>query len=113
MAYVVTGACIRCKYTDCVEVCPQEAFREGPNFVVIDPSVCAHCGLCEEVCPVGAIRPDYGLAQSEKHFCKLNLDLAAVWPTARTRSPLPDAAHWAKIENKEQFLDRAPLRARP
>ncbi|MBU2238121.1 MAG: ferredoxin, partial [Gammaproteobacteria bacterium] len=26
MAFIVTDNCIRCKYTDCVEVCPVDCF---------------------------------------------------------------------------------------
>lgn len=107
MAYVVTEACIRCKYTDCVEVCPQQAFRDGVNFVVIDPATCANCGLCEMVCPVNAIYPDYGLPQEQMQFRELNAELAAQWPPARARAPLPDAQDWREIPEKLHFLDRA------
>jgi ferredoxin len=107
MAYVVTEACIRCKYTDCVEVCPQQAFRDGVNFVVIDPAACANCGLCEMVCPVSAIYPDYRLPETQIRFRELNAELAAQWPPARARAPLPDAQDWRKIPEKLHFLDRA------
>jgi ferredoxin len=106
MAYVVTEACIRCKYTDCVEVCPQGAFRDGANFVVIDPAACANCGLCEMVCPVNAIYPDYGLPQGQLRFRELNAELATQWPPARARTPLAD---WREVPEKLRFLDRAPL----
>jgi ferredoxin len=107
MAYVVTEACIRCKYTDCVEVCPQQAFRDGVNFVVIDPTACANCGLCQLVCPVSAIYPDYGLPETQVGFRKLNAELATQWPPARARAPLPDAQDWQEIPEKLRFLDRA------
>jgi ferredoxin len=109
MAYVVTEACIRCKYTDCVEVCPQGAFRDGANFVVIDPAACANCGLCEMVCPVNAIYPDHALPQGQIRFRELNAELATQWPPARARTPLPDAADWREVPEKLRFLDRAPL----
>ena len=35
MTYVVTESCIKCKYTDCVDVCPVDCFREGPNLSLI------------------------------------------------------------------------------
>ena len=55
MTYVVTESCIKCKYTDCVDVCPVDCFREGPNFLVIDPEECIDCTLCVAECPVEAI----------------------------------------------------------
>ena len=55
MTFVVTEACIKCKLTDCVEVCPVDCFHEGPNFLVIDPDECIDCTLCEPECPVEAI----------------------------------------------------------
>ena len=58
MTYVVMENCIRCKYTDCVEVCPVDAFREGPNFLVIDPEDCIDCDVCVPECPVEAILPE-------------------------------------------------------
>jgi ferredoxin len=108
MAYVVTEACIRCKYTDCVEVCPQGAFRDGANFVVIDPAACSNCGLCEMVCPVHAIYPDYALPPGQMRFRELNAELAAQWPPAHARAPLPDARDWRETPDKLRFLDRAP-----
>src|SRR5207342_2738056 len=58
MTYVVTESCIKCKYTDCVEVCPVDCFREGPNMLVIDPEECIDCTLCVPECPADAIKPD-------------------------------------------------------
>jgi ferredoxin len=58
MTYVVTDACIRCKYMDCVEVCPVDCFYEGENMLVINPSECIDCGVCEPECPAEAILPD-------------------------------------------------------
>jgi ferredoxin len=106
MAFVVTEACIRCKYTDCVEVCPQQAFRDGMNFVVIDPTACANCGLCEMVCPAHAIVPDYALPPDQLKFRELNAELAAQWPQACARAPLPDADYWRDIAEKLEFLVR-------
>ena len=58
MTYVVTDACIKCKYTDCVEVCPVDCFYEGENMLVINPDECIDCGVCEPECPAEAILPD-------------------------------------------------------
>jgi ferredoxin len=58
MTFVVTEACIKCKYTDCVEVCPVDCFHEGQNMLVIDPDQCIDCGVCEPKRPIGAIKPD-------------------------------------------------------
>lgn len=58
MAYVVTENCIKCKYTDCVEVCPVDCFYEGKNMLFINPTECIDCGVCEPECPAGAIVPE-------------------------------------------------------
>jgi ferredoxin len=58
MTFVVTEDCIRCKYMDCVEVCPVDCFHEGINMLVIDPEECIDCGVCEPECPAEAILPD-------------------------------------------------------
>lgn len=105
MTYVVTQACIRCKYTECVEVCPQQAFREGANFVVIDPNACANCALCEIVCPIGAIKPDYGLDGTEQDMKVINARYAALWPCAMKREPMANAAQWVNAAAKLQHLD--------
>ena len=77
MTHVVTEACIRCKYTDCVEVCPVDCFREGPNFLVIDPRECIDCVLCVAECPVGAIYADDDVPPDQQDFIALNAELAA------------------------------------
>jgi ferredoxin len=107
MPFVVTEACVRCKYTDCVEVCPQQAFREGPNFVVIDPRACTNCGLCELVCPVEAIKADYALPLDQIHARELNATLALVWTAAQPREPLVGADHWAGVSDKWAWLETA------
>ena len=72
MAYVVTESCIKCKYTDCVDVCPVDCFREGPNMLVIDPEECIDCGACEPECPVEAIFPEDALPDKWEPFVKIN-----------------------------------------
>ena len=76
MTFVVTEACIKCKLTDCVEVCPVDCFHEGPNFLVIDPDECIDCTLCEPECPVEAIFHEDNLAEDQLPFVELNAELA-------------------------------------
>ena len=92
MTFVVTESCIRCKYTDCVDVCPVDAFREGPNFLVIDPAECIDCAVCVPECPVSAIYAEEDVPSDQLHFTALNAELAREWkPIVRTKLPLPDA----------------------
>ena len=107
MAVVVTEPCIKCKYTDCVEVCPVDAFREGPNFLVIDPDDCIDCAVCVPECPVNAIYADEDVPADQQAFTPLNAELARQWkPITRTKIALPDADEWAKIERKLDKLER-------
>ncbi len=107
MAFVVVENCIKCKHTDCVEVCPVDCFHEGPNFLVIDPEECIDCTLCEPECPVGAIKAEDDLAEHEVHFLALNRELTAVWPVLAERKPAPaDAAEWDGKPNKLALLER-------
>jgi len=109
MTFVVTEACIRCKYTDCVSVCPVDCFHEGPNFLVIDPKACIDCAVCVPECPVGAIVPEHELAPDQQHFLALNAELAQHWPVIdEAREPLPDAEQWAGVSGKlEQLVQSA------
>lgn len=107
MTFVVTENCIRCKYTDCVEVCPTECFHEGPNFLVINPQGCIDCGLCVAECPAEAIFADSDLPPAQAHFLQLNAELAEVWPViSQPASPLADAGDWIDRSEKLQFLER-------
>jgi len=107
MTFVVTEACIRCKYTDCVDVCPVDAFREGPNFLVIDPEDCIDCAVCVPECPVNAIHAEEDVPTDQQHFTALNAELAREWkPITRTKLALPDAEAWSKIEAKLGELKR-------
>ena len=76
MAFVVTESCIKCKYMDCVEVCPVDCFHEGPNFLVIDPDECIDCTLCEPECPVEAIYSEEEIPAGQENFKQLNAELA-------------------------------------
>lgn len=107
MAFVVTESCIKCKYTDCVEVCPVDCFHEGPNCLVIDPEECIDCTLCEPECPVDAIHSEDDLPENQRPFIALNAALAKDWPIInRKKDALPDAAQWEKEPNKLQYLKR-------
>ena len=76
MTHVVLESCIRCKYTDCVDVCPVDCFREGPNFLTIDPDECIDCAVCIPECPVNAILPEEDVPTDQLHFIKLNAELS-------------------------------------
>jgi ferredoxin len=107
MTYVVTEPCIRCKYTDCAEVCPVDCFHEGPNFLAIDPEVCIDCALCVPECPVDAIYPDDRVPEDQQSFIGLNADLARQWPViTRRKDPPADADQWAERPDKLAFLER-------
>jgi ferredoxin len=99
MTYVVTEACIKCKYMDCVEVCPVDCFYEGENMLVIHPDECIDCGVCEPECPVDAIKPDTepGLEQ----WLTVNKDFALTWPNITVKGDPPeDAKAWEDVPNK-------------
>ena len=82
MTYVVTEGCIKCKFTDCVDVCPVDCFREGPNFLAIDPYECIDCAVCVPECPVNAIYAEEDVPADQIHMIKLNVDLArSGWPS--------------------------------
>lgn len=105
MTHVVTQACILCKYTDCVSVCPVDCFHEGPNFLVIDPEVCIDCGVCIPECPVDAIVDQKDLPADQHEYLALNAELSAKWPViTESREPLPEADTWAKKDNKRPML---------
>ncbi len=107
MAFIVTENCIKCKYTDCVEVCPVDCFYEGPNFLVIDPDECIDCALCEPECPAEAIFSEDELPADQVQFVEINAELAAKWPNiTEKKDPLPDAEEWDGKPNKLQYLER-------
>jgi ferredoxin len=107
MAYVVTENCIKCKYTDCVEVCPVDCFHEGPNFLVIDPDECIDCTLCEPECPAEAIRAEDDVPEEQRQFIALNAELAKLWPViTEKKEGLPDAEEWDGVKDKLKYLER-------
>ena len=107
MAYVVTENCIKCKYTDCVEVCPVDCFHEGSNFLAIDPQECIDCALCVPVCPVAAIFSEDDLPEDQRRFLGVNAELAERWPviTVKKDAP-PDADEWKDRPGKFGLLER-------
>jgi len=107
MTYVVTESCIKCKYTDCVDVCPVDCFHEGPNFLVIDPEECIDCTLCVAECPVEAIFAEDDVPKEQQHFTALNAELAKTWPVIVERKEAPaDADEWAGKPAKLELLER-------
>lgn len=107
MTHVVTDACIACKHTDCVDVCPVDAFREGRNMLVIDPDECIDCAVCIPECPVEAIVAEEDVPKGQEAYIELNADLAKVWPSiTRTKEPLPDAEEWKDVVGKLDELQR-------
>ena len=106
MAYVVTESCIKCKYTDCVEVCPVDCFYEGPEFLVIHPDECIDCGLCEPECPIEAIYADDELPENQIEFVEINAKLADVYENiTEAKDPLPEADEFKDVNEKIQFLN--------
>lgn len=99
MTYVVTEACIKCKYMDCIEVCPVDCFYEGENMVVINPEECIDCGVCQPECPIDAILPDTE-PEMEK-WVEINAQYAALWPNITVKKEPPvDADEWVSVPNK-------------
>jgi ferredoxin len=99
MTFVVLDGCIKCKYTDCVEVCPVDCFYEGENMLVIHPDECIDCGVCEPECPIEAIVPDMD-ARAEK-FIEMNREYSEIWPNiTRQKAPMDSAEEMKDVENK-------------
>ena len=107
MTFVVTESCIRCKYMDCVEVCPVDCFYEGPNMLVIHPDECIDCALCEPECPVEAIYSEDELPERQKDFLQINEELAEIWPNiTEIGTPPDDADDWKEVTDKREHLER-------
>ena len=107
MTFIVGENCIKCKHTDCVEVCPVDCFYEGPNMLVIHPDECIDCALCEPECPVDAIFADDEVPEDQVPFVELNAELAEVWPNITEIKPAPeDAEEWDGKPGKIALLER-------
>lgn len=105
MTHVVTEACINCRYTDCVSVCPVDCFRQGPNFLVIDPAECIDCAVCVPECPVDAIFAEDDVPADQLKFIDLNATLAGQWPSITSGiGALPDASDWKDRSGKAGHL---------
>ena len=106
MTFVVSEPCIKCKHTDCVEVCPVDCFYEGPNFLVINPDECIDCALCEPECPVDAIFSEDELPEDQQEYLELNAQLSEKWENiTEKKDPMPDHEEWAEIKDKREHLE--------
>jgi ferredoxin len=109
MAYVVAEPCIKCKYTDCVAVCPVDCFREGANFLVIDPDECIDCGACVPECPTQAIFEEGDLPDKWKNYSDVNIKFAKKWPSITAKkTALPDADEFKDKTKTLDEIDPAP-----
>ena len=108
MTYVVKDACIKCKYTDCVEVCPVDCFYEGENMLVINPNECIDCGVCEPECPAEAIVPD--TESDVEKWAELNAEYCDKWPNITEKRDAPaDADDFKGQDGKfDKFFSEAP-----
>ena len=108
MTYVVTESCIKCKYTDCVDVCPVDCFREGPNMLVIDPDECIDCTLCVPECPVEAIFAEDDVPDDAEGVHRAQrASSSKVWKPIIERKPAPaDADEWTKVKDKKHLLEK-------
>ncbi len=107
MTHVVTESCISCRYTDCVDVCPVDCFRQGPNFLAIDPDECIDCAVCVAECPVNAIFAEEDVPGDQQSFIKLNVELARNWPSiTKTIPALAEADQFKDVKQKLHLLVR-------
>ena len=106
MPYIVTENCIKCKFMDCVEVCPVDCFYEGENMLVIHPDECIDCGVCEPECPAEAILPD---SDTNAEWIEINTKFSNVWPNITVKgAPPADCDDWNGKENKKDLLSEKP-----
>jgi ferredoxin len=107
MTHVVTESCIKCKFMDCVDVCPVDCFKEGPNMLIIDPDECIDCAVCIPECPVDAIYAEEDLPDDQVRFTAINAELCKVWPTITDAKAHPaDADDWKEVKGKLKYLER-------
>ena len=109
MTYIVDENCIKCKYMDCVEVCPVDCFYEGENMLVIHPDECIDCGVCEPECPVDAIKPD--TEDNTSSWVELNEKYSKLWPniTKKRSGDVPsDQEKWRNVNDKIKYFSQKP-----
>jgi ferredoxin len=113
MTYIVNDSCIKCKFTDCVEVCPVDCFYEGENMLVIKADECIDCGVCEPECPPEAILPDTD--PNAQRWVAINNEYAEQWPNLRRKKDaLPDADNWKGVADKfEKYFSPKPGSGNP
>ena len=105
MTYIVTEKCIKCKYQDCVEVCPVDCFYEGEDMLVIHPDECIDCGVCEPECPIEAIVPD--TQEGVEEWLEINRKFSESWPNIVEKGEVPaDAADWEEKPDKKDYLPK-------
>ena len=109
MAYVVAEPCIKCKFTDCVAVCPVDCFYEGENMLVINPDECIDCGACEPECPVNAIFEEDDLPEKWAEYAEINERFAGEWPgISEQKAPMATAEEFRAVEDKRALLSENP-----
>ena len=128
MVHFVNDKCIKCKYTDCVEVCPVDCFHEGENMLIIDPELCIDCGVCIPECPIEAIvnddtyvdgkaisdilaaQDEQGLSDEHKKvkiLYQLNAKLSQEWPViTQKKEPLPEAEMFKDKTDKMFYVEK-------
>lgn len=111
MTYIVTDACVKCKFMDCVEVCPVDCFYEGENFLVIAPDECIDCGVCEPECPVDAIVPDTE-DEPDGKWLQVNAEYAKTWPNITVKGTPPQTANNLSAKPASSRNTSAPNPAR-
>lgn len=110
MTYIVAEPCIKCKYTDCVDVCPVDCFKEGENTLVIDPDECIDCAACVPECPTEAIFSEDDLPEKWADYLEYNEKMAKIWPDiSAKKDPLPDADEWKAVEEKREHRNETPF----
>jgi ferredoxin len=112
MAFVVAEPCVKCKYTDCVDVCPVECFFEGENMLVISPDECIDCGACVPECPAEAIFDEDEVPEQWEEYIELNARLAEEWSDhviTEKKDALPDADEWKDVVDKRELLSEKPV----
>jgi ferredoxin len=103
MTHIVAEPCVKCKYTDCVDVCPVDCFREGENTLVIDPDECIDCGACVPECPTEAIFAEEDLPEKWQDYIDYNTKMSEDWPEiSEQKDPLDDADDWKEVEDKKE-----------